>query len=86
MPTYSYRCEACQHELEAKQKMSDAPLQTCPACGAAALKKQLNGANFHLKGSGWYKQSAKAPDAAPPPCASSGCCPAASGAGCATSE
>jgi predicted nucleic acid-binding Zn ribbon protein len=36
------------------QKMSDAPLTDCPACGAPAFKKQLTAAGFQLKGSGWY--------------------------------
>ncbi|MCW8907618.1 MAG: zinc ribbon domain-containing protein, partial [Sedimenticola sp.] len=32
MPIYEYRCDACGHELEAIQKMSDAALTDCPAC------------------------------------------------------
>jgi putative FmdB family regulatory protein len=40
MPIYEYRCEACQHELEALQKLSDEPLRDCPKCGAASLRKQ----------------------------------------------
>jgi putative FmdB family regulatory protein len=54
MPIYEYRCSSCGHELEALQKFSDAPLVTCPACGAAALQKQVSAAGFQLKGSGWY--------------------------------
>lgn len=34
--------------------MSDAPLTTCPACGAEAFSKQVTAAGFQLKGSGWY--------------------------------
>ena len=30
MPIYEYRCAACNHELEALQKLSEAPLRTCP--------------------------------------------------------
>jgi len=59
MPIYAYRCEACGHELDALQKISDAPLTDCPACGAAALKKQLTAAAFRLKGSGWYETDFK---------------------------
>ena len=54
MPIYAYRCESCGHSLDALQKVSDAPLRDCPACGAAALHKQLTAAGFQLKGSGWY--------------------------------
>ena len=32
--------------------MSDAPLTTCPACGAEAYSKQLSAAGFQLKDSG----------------------------------
>ena len=54
MPIYAYRCESCGHTLDALQKVSDAPLRDCPACGAAALHKQVTAAGFQLKGSGWY--------------------------------
>ena len=59
MPIYAYRCEACGHELDALQKISDAPLTDCPACGASALKKQLTAAAFRLKGAGWYETDFK---------------------------
>jgi putative FmdB family regulatory protein len=54
MPIYEYRCNACGHKLESLQRLSDAPLVTCPACGKDALAKQLSAAGFQLKGSGWY--------------------------------
>lgn len=54
MPIYEYRCGSCGHELEALQKLSDAPLVACPACGTDSLVKQISAAGFHLKGSGWY--------------------------------
>jgi len=54
MPIYEYRCSSCGHELESLQKLSDAPLTTCPACKADALVKLLSAAGFQLKGSGWY--------------------------------
>lgn len=59
MPLYEYRCDACGHELEAMQKMSDAPLTECPHCGKAALKKQISAAAFRLKGGGWYETDFK---------------------------
>lgn len=54
MPIYAYRCDACGHSLEKLQKISDPPLTDCPACGKAALVKQVTAAGFQLKGTGWY--------------------------------
>jgi len=69
MPIYEYRCKECGHKLEALQKLSDAPLLTCPSCGKAALSKLVSAAGFQLKGSGWYatdfKSSGNKPAAKP---------------------
>ncbi|MDM0031724.1 zinc ribbon domain-containing protein [Variovorax sp. J22P271] len=54
MPIYAYKCGACGFAKDVLQKMSDAPLSDCPACGASAFSKQLTAAGFQLKGSGWY--------------------------------
>jgi putative FmdB family regulatory protein len=54
MPIYAYRCSACGHAKDVLQKLSDAPLTTCPACGAEQFSKQVTAAGFQLKGSGWY--------------------------------
>ena len=54
MPIYAYRCEACGFAKDVLQKMSDAPLTECTACGKPAFKKQVTAAGFQLKGSGWY--------------------------------
>lgn len=54
MPIYAYKCESCGHAKDVLQKISDAPLSECPACGAATFNKQLTAAGFQLKGSGWY--------------------------------
>ena len=54
MPIYEYRCQECEHEVEALQKLSDPPLVDCPACGKPALQKLVSAAGFQLKGSGWY--------------------------------
>jgi len=59
MPIYEYQCKACGHHLEALQKISDAPLVDCPACGASALKKKVSAAAFRLKGGGWYETDFK---------------------------
>ncbi|ALT78045.1 MULTISPECIES: FmdB family zinc ribbon protein [unclassified Roseateles] len=54
MPIYAYRCAECGHAKDVLQKLSDAPLTTCPACHAEAFSKQITAAGFQLKGSGWY--------------------------------
>ncbi|HWI36217.1 MAG TPA: zinc ribbon domain-containing protein [Burkholderiales bacterium] len=54
MPIYEYRCEACGHTDEHLQKVSEAPLTVCPACGKPQYRKQLSAAGFQLKGTGWY--------------------------------
>lgn len=59
MPIYEYACRACGEHLDALQKLSDAPLTDCPACGKPELVKQVTAAAFHLKGSGWYKTDFK---------------------------
>ncbi len=54
MPIYAYKCGSCGHAKDVLQKMSDAPLTQCPACGADTFSKQVTAAGFQLKGSGWY--------------------------------
>jgi putative FmdB family regulatory protein len=54
MPIYAYKCGSCGHAKDVLQKISDAPLTQCPACGADAFRKQVTAAGFQLKGSGWY--------------------------------
>lgn len=54
MPIYAYRCSSCGHARDVLQKISDAPLTLCPACGAQTFSKQLTAAGFQLKGTGWY--------------------------------
>lgn len=59
MPIYEYECGSCGHQLEALQKMSDAPLVSCPSCSKDELKKQISAAGFRLSGSGWYETDFK---------------------------
>lgn len=59
MPIYEYSCENCGHELETLQKLSEAPLRLCPACGQESLSKKVTAAGFRLKGGGWYETDFK---------------------------
>lgn len=62
MPIYEYKCQACAHEFESLQKMSDDPLTDCPKCQAASLVKKISAAGFRLSGSGWYETDFKKSD------------------------
>ena len=66
MPIYAYRCSACGHAKDVLQKLSDAPLTTCPACSAESFSKQITAAGFQLKGSGWYATDFKGGGTAAP--------------------
>jgi putative FmdB family regulatory protein len=59
MPIYAYTCKNCEHQLDALQKIADAPLVDCPECGEPALKRLLSAPRFRLKGSGWYETDFK---------------------------
>jgi putative FmdB family regulatory protein len=58
MPTYGYRCRTCGNEFEILQKMSDAPLKTCPKC-SGELQKLVYPTGVIFKGSGFYKTDYK---------------------------
>ena len=64
MPIYAYKCDACGHAKDVLQKISDAPLTDCPACGAPKFNKQLTAPGFQLKGTGWYATDFKGGGAA----------------------
>ena len=53
MPTYEYECEKCRRVFEVRQRITEAPLTTCEACGGR-IKRLLSPAPFILKGEGWY--------------------------------
>ncbi len=59
MPIYDYQCSSCEHKLEAIQKISDAPLTTCPVCGKETLSKCVTAPSFRLGGNGWYETDFK---------------------------
>ncbi|KPK71561.1 MAG: hypothetical protein AMJ84_05965 [Acidithiobacillales bacterium SM23_46] len=50
MPTYEYECEGCGHRLSEFQRMSDAPLSTCPRCGGRLRRLVSGGAAILFKG------------------------------------
>ena len=56
MPTYDYVCDACGHELELFQSMSESPKRKCPECGRLKLKRRIGaGGGILFRGSGFYQ-------------------------------
>ena len=56
MPTYDYRCKACEHQFETFQSMKDKPLRKCPKCAKLQLERLIGtGAGVIFKGSGFYE-------------------------------
>lgn len=53
MPIYEYECLQCGKRTELLQRMSDAPLATCPQCGGE-VRKLISAPAVQFKGSGWY--------------------------------
>ncbi|MBC7806239.1 MAG: hypothetical protein H7145_08820 [Akkermansiaceae bacterium] len=53
MPTYGYRCTACETTFERLQKITDPPITECVDCGAP-VKKILYPVGISFKGSGFY--------------------------------
>jgi putative FmdB family regulatory protein len=59
MPFYEYECQSCKYYAEVMQKITDAPLRKCPACGRMTLRKLVSAPAFRLKGGGWYETDFK---------------------------
>src|SRR5437879_2324420 len=56
MPTYEYVCDACEHQFDEFQSMSDKPLKKCPQCKKSKLRRLFGtGAAVIFKGSGFYQ-------------------------------
>ena len=56
MPTYDYVCDACGHEFELFQSMTDRVKRKCPKCGKPRLKRLIGtGAGVIFKGSGFHE-------------------------------
>ncbi len=56
MPTYDYQCDACGHEWELFQKITDDPETRCPECKKKKARRLFGtGAAIVFKGSGFYQ-------------------------------
>lgn len=59
MPIYGFTCEACGHQFDRLQKISDPDPTICPECGKEAVKRQVTAPSFRLAGSGWHETDFK---------------------------
>ena len=56
MPTYDYECDACGHEFELFQSITEPVQKKCPKCGKLKLRRLFGtGAAVVFKGSGFYQ-------------------------------
>ncbi len=56
MPTYDYVCDACEHEFELFQSITESAKRKCPECGRLKLRRLFGtGVAIVFKGSGFYK-------------------------------
>ena len=63
MPIYCYKCFNCNHYEEVMQKISDAPLDTCPDCGGN-YKRVITSVGVIFKGSGFHVTDYKSKNSA----------------------
>ena len=59
MPIYAFACDACGHEFDRLQKLSDPDPEACPACGKPAVRRKVTAPSFRLAGGGWYETDFK---------------------------
>lgn len=56
MPTYDYVCDACGHEFELFQSITEKVKRKCPECKKPKLRRLFGtGAAIVFKGSGFYQ-------------------------------
>jgi len=56
MPTYDYECDACGHQFELFQSISEPVKRKCPECNKQKLRRLFGtGAAVVFKGSGFYE-------------------------------
>lgn len=56
MPTYDYKCSACDHLFELFQHITENPIKKCPACGKLKVERMIGaGGAVIFKGSGFYQ-------------------------------
>lgn len=59
MPTYTYECKKCGHEMDVFHGMSAKPRVRCEECGGTCRRLLGAGAGIIFKGSGFYETDYK---------------------------
>jgi len=55
MPTYAYKCSACDHEFELMQSITASVKKKCPECKKLKLQRLIgSGGAVLFKGSGFH--------------------------------
>ena len=55
MPTYDYKCDACEHTWEEFKSIKAEPTKKCPGCGKKKARRLIgSGAGLIFRGSGFY--------------------------------
>ncbi len=54
MPTYEYKCLACDNQFERFQGITAPPIEECPECHGQVKRLISAGAGLIFKGSGFY--------------------------------
>ncbi|MDH4129622.1 MAG: zinc ribbon domain-containing protein [Spirochaetota bacterium] len=90
MPTYDYKCEACDYEFEKFHAITADPIKECPECGEEKVNRMVSaGMGVIFKGSGFYstdyrdssyKTDKTSAESSNTPCATAKSCPSASNA------
>ena len=58
MPTYAYRCAACDHRFETVQSIHDDALEACPEC-TGNVRRVFGSVGVTFKGSGFYRTDSR---------------------------
>ena len=66
MPTYTYECKKCGHEMDLFHSMTSTPRVKCEECGGACRRLIGRGAGIIFKGSGFYETDYKTKKGKPP--------------------
>lgn len=59
MPTYTYRCTACEQSFDVQQSFSDPELTVCTECNGR-LRRLVSKVGVVFKGSGFYRTDSRA--------------------------
>ena len=66
MPTYTYQCKKCDHEMDVFHGISAKPRVKCAECGGSCRRLIGTGAGIIFKGSGFYETDYKVKKGKPP--------------------